>query len=484
MHRTYALLTWLLLGTGTVAGQGHPAPPPPASGPAPLLHVRLSGPAGSRVTVYQGGPSGVPLASPATLALRPGYVYRVKVSELPGRPGVALYPSLEVRGTLHLPPGLPAAHYPAAVVLRDTDIDQVLAGAFLTKVVALEHPERAAPVATVADQPLETEVRAHEDILAYARVLGRPVLIVRLGGRTTEPDDMASTAVLDTVLLPGGKALGQPPVPPHLPWDCHALYDPILGPRPPEEECLHDGGDAGRAAGIDTQGRLRGLDPADTVAEYSDSRGSRRLAVSNRVCVCVPRFAVLRMQIAPSGYDAATALGAAASWNTSSQVRVRTPSLETGQHEHVVMTRGRERPGTTRQTTGPVLLDQFWGTAAIAGRREGQEIVGLLMREAPEGIDRPLLLHKWADRQSALVGEVVTFYLKYTNVGGKPIDHVVLSDSLTGRLEFIPGSARADRSATFTTQANEAGSVILRWEMGGKLLPGQSGMVSFQAIVR
>src|SRR5262249_37016552 len=91
---------------------------------------------------------------------------------------------------------------------------------------------------------------------------------------------------------------------------------------------------------------------------------------------------------------------------------------------------------------------------------------------------------KWTDRHSAQVGEVVTFYLKYTNVGGKPITNVVLSDSLTGRLEFVPGTARSDRPNTFTTQANEAGSVILRWEIGGKLLPGESGMVSFQAVVR
>ena len=79
---------------------------------------------------------------------------------------------------------------------------------------------------------------------------------------------------------------------------------------------------------------------------------------------------------------------------------------------------------------------------------------------------------------------MVTFYLKYTNHGGKPISDVALSDSLTGRLEYVPGSARSDRNAVFTTQENEAGSVILRWEVTGKLLPGQSGIVSFQAKMR
>jgi hypothetical protein len=33
-------------------------------------------------------------------------------------------------------------------------------------------------------------------------------------------------------------------------------------------------------------------------------------------------------------------------------------------------------------------------------------------------------------------------------------------------------------------RANEAGSLILRWETSGQLLPGQSGVVSFQARIR
>jgi uncharacterized repeat protein (TIGR01451 family) len=99
-------------------------------------------------------------------------------------------------------------------------------------------------------------------------------------------------------------------------------------------------------------------------------------------------------------------------------------------------------------------------------------------------VNKPMHLIKWADRQSAQVGDVVTFYLKYSNCGGKPIEDVAVSDSLTGRLEYIPGSAKTDRNAVFTMQQNEAGSVILRWEISGKLMSGQSGVISFQARVR
>jgi uncharacterized repeat protein (TIGR01451 family) len=98
--------------------------------------------------------------------------------------------------------------------------------------------------------------------------------------------------------------------------------------------------------------------------------------------------------------------------------------------------------------------------------------------------DKPLYLCKWVNAKYAQIGDIVTFYLRYSNIGGKPITDVAVSDSLTGRLEYIPGSSQSDRDAVFTTQENEAGSLILRWEINGRLLPGQSGVVSFQARIR
>jgi uncharacterized repeat protein (TIGR01451 family) len=483
-HRRFALVTFWVLSQLVATGSVQPAPSAAPPGPAPLLYLRLQGPAGSRFTVYYGMPEGASLPAPVSLAVRPGYVYRFKLTDIPKHPGVALYPTVEVHGTLHLPPGGQAALHPAPVSFSESDIDQVLAGAFITKVVVLEHPERAAPIATELGQALETDLRPHEDPVAHARVLGRPVLIVRLGGRTLPPDDLAAHAVANTILLPGGRALGQPAVPPHLSWECHDLFDPRLGRRPPEEECMHDGGDAGRPVGLDHQGRLQGLDPADTVAEYSDSKGQRRIAISNRVCVCVPRFVVLRIQIVPTAYDSVRIPGEMGIAQVHAQVRERIPSLELLQREHVNAMRGRQQPSAAVHGVGPVSLDHITGSAIIVAEREGQEISATVARELPELPDRPLLLVKWTDCATVQIGDVVTFHLRYTNTGGKPISNVVVSDSLTGRLEYVPGSARTDRQAVFTTQLNEAGSLTLRWEIGGLLLPGQSGMVSFQVRIR
>ena len=95
-----------------------------------------------------------------------------------------------------------------------------------------------------------------------------------------------------------------------------------------------------------------------------------------------------------------------------------------------------------------------------------------------------MLIIKWPDRYGALVGDVVTFTLKYTNSGGRPITNIVVSDSLTTRFEYVPGTAKTDRAAIFTTQPNEAGSQVLRWEIPGSLQPRESGIVTFQVRVR
>src|SRR5262249_47049494 len=136
------LLAALLLSPFVGAAQAQqPAP----YGPAPLLHVRVIGEPGLRVTFYQGRPAGGDFAAPVQVGLRPGYIHRLKVTGFHRDIGdtEALYPTLEVIGTLQLPPTLRAADFPVPLRLSTEDIQRVLAGAFLTRVMVLEHPERA-----------------------------------------------------------------------------------------------------------------------------------------------------------------------------------------------------------------------------------------------------------------------------------------------------------------------------------------------------
>ena len=318
-------------------------------------------------------------------------------------------------------------------------------------------------------------------------------------------------------------------------------------PKPPEEECLHDGGDTGHRAAIGPGGILEGLDPTDTVAEYTDSRGRRHVMPSNRVCLCVPRFVAVVSELPVAGYETRLAAARAEEANRQVQVGIQLPSVAAHNYEHLTALRIKERASTNIAETGVgellrlTVLDAqhvyegpalALGTAGIAkltevervqlakqiefakgfsgrsgttaaqqmlvtavvGRVEGMGLytatletadVTAICSEPPQIlVEKPMHLFKWADRQSAEIGEVVTFYLKYSNNGGKPIEDVSVSDSLSGRLEYIPDSAKSDRNTVFTMQANEAGSVILRWEISGKLLPGQSGVIRFQTRVR
>jgi uncharacterized repeat protein (TIGR01451 family) len=396
----------------------------------------------------------------------------------------ALYPTLEVRGSLALAPGMNPANYAVPVVFSADDIARAQDGYLITKIIYLEQPEQALAVATRPDGPVEIEVPADINLEMEARQRGRLVLIVRLGERQATVAELAARAIAGTVLLPGERLLAPPALPPQVPWACVNVYDPIIGPRPLSEECVKDGGDAGPRAGIGPDGRLHGLDPADTVAEYSDSQGGRHVACSNRVCIFAPRFGVVRTEQLPAGYNVVTRVGGTSSMVAQSLIAVRTPSLEARQMEQPEDLLGREKPNANIGITGLVTVAQLEGLARFEARLKGVTITGVCQKPEIPPPDRPLVLCKSADRHAAQVGDIITFTLRYTNSGGQPITDVAVSDSLTNRLEFVPGSARSDREAVFTAQENEAGSLVLRWEIGGALLPGQTGVITFQARVR
>ncbi len=498
-HRTIRLAVLALYCGLTVLGgpafaQHHP---PSAGTPAqaearsaprlpPLLYVRFTGPAGMRVTFYRGGVRGQTLEVPFTVGLRPGYQHRIQLSDIPRYPGLTLFPTLEVRGSILMPPGVGAFNHPAALWFTDADFNAARAGGLVTRVVTVERPDGAIPVATRSDLPLEFTSPPGQDPAVEALRHGRPLLVVRLGQRQVGPDELARCAAPGTVLLPGERVLPLPRDRPCVPWTCAPVSDPRLGPYPPADEvCFHDGGDVGLKAGHDPVGRLRGVDPSDTVAEYADSHGRRKVAVSNRVCLCVPRFVVMRGETFLAGNYALYGPGRATMPLAPGAFLGRfTPRQET-QFEQPGAVAARQRLAGTVSTVGTSAIGLYEGLSVVTVARETNAVTGTCPRpEHAEPPDGPLVLVKWPDRCDAQIGDVITFFLKYTNKGGQPMTRVAVTDSLTARLEYVPGSARADRDAVFTTQENEAGSVLLRWEVSGTLLPGESGVMSFQARVR
>jgi hypothetical protein len=147
-------------------------PCPPIGPPAPVLAARVIAPEGIKVSVQPGAPGATRYAVPTTFGFRPGYVYRLELTDIPGRPGEALYPVLEVRGSLVPRPGMKYMDHPAPVFIDRDDIAKALAGGLVTKAIYLEDPARSIPVQTRPDQPIEFTDRTEDAAIKSATESG------------------------------------------------------------------------------------------------------------------------------------------------------------------------------------------------------------------------------------------------------------------------------------------------------------------------
>ena len=481
---------------GAVAGLPPvlPAMPQPGQGlpvPAPVLAARVLAPEGVRVTFYPGTPLARVAPAGALFGLRPGYRYRLELANLPYHPRAALYPEVEVRGVLVPRAGMKYMEWPAPLVFSPSDIERAVAGAVITKVVYLEDPTKAIPSEFGLAAPVEVPAGTEEAAIKNAIAGGRLVAIVRLGNKVPPPQELAATAIDGTILLPGETSLRAPAIPPTIEYYACKLYDPLLGPKGPKEECFVDGGDKADPLGIGPTGRLGGLNPTDVGVEYTtpDKRGEpvRRVTTSNVVCVCVPRFVVQRAELAPAGYNVPVVLAAHAGAEGPQAVRDRRAAMAEIGREKPAGFAARVRP---MAYFGSVGVGYFIGASGVrvVGQVEGVQVTGALVE--PMALTAyptvcPLTVTKSVSSDGPVgSGDVVTFTIRYVNTGAKPVSDLVVSDSLSGRLEYVVGSQQSDRAANFTASPNEVGSEVVRWELPGVLMPGQGGVVKFRAKVR
>jgi uncharacterized repeat protein (TIGR01451 family) len=457
-------------------------PCPPLGPPAPLLAVQVVAPAGTKVTAQPGTPA-PSFTAPVTFGFRPGYAYRLELADIPGRPGVRLYPTLEVRGSIVPRPGMMYMDYPLAVTITPADLDRVTGGGVVTKIAYLEDPAKAIPTAARPGEPIELTDLTVEQAITEATANGRVVAVLRIGDRQPAPDELAHAAVPNTVLLPGEMALAAPTAPPQFGWCGVPMYDPILGPKPAGEECIPDGGDRGPRLGIGPGGLLGGLNPTDVAVGYS-LLGKRKVTTSNVVCVCVPRFVLRRVEVAPNGLIHAVSREGVhqAEGNRISSQAV--PALAMAIREKAAAFATRQRPSITVLVSGVlevVGLSKPQGLATVSGLAQAVAVV------EPAEITRPgdLVVTKTVEPAGAVKqGDEVTFTIRYRNGLLEPVTDLVLSDSLSGRFEYVAGSAKQDRPANTTTLPNEAGSVTVRFDIPGPIPPGGYGVVTFRAKVR
>ena len=376
--------------------------------------------------------------------------------------------------------------WPAPILFTQGDIERALGGSVITKVVYLEDPERAIPAEFGLNAPVEIPAGSEGEAVKEAVANGRLVAVVRLGNRIPSADWLKASAIDGTILLPGDNRLKSPALPPTLPAYAVPLFDPILGPKWPAGECFVDGGDKGDPLGIGPNGRLGGLDPTDVGVEYSMA-GKRRVTASNVICLCVPRFVIQRAEAAPGGFDVPVGIKAHLGAVAPQGIRDRAAAMSENSREKPVGLAARQR---TMAFIGSVGTSFFIGSSQplVLGQVDGIAVKGAVVE--PEVLTAypgaaPLTVTKYVDSTGPVEsGSIVTFTIRYLNTGNRPISDVVVSDSLSGRLEYVPGSNQSDRAANFSAGANEVGSMVVRWELPGVILPGQGGVVKFKAKVR
>lgn len=183
--------------TGT-AGRWHVLTHPQHFWYAQPVEFKL--PTQGTITVYHGSPDN-PFhhPAPATIGMMVGRVYRVRLSEMPEYPGAELYPTIEILDRIH-PEGKFIDAFPIPVEITPDEIEIALQDRMVTKVIYLEQPDIASPFEQ--EQAIRTEdLPVTANLLKEADERGRPVAILRLGGRIPDPNSSVDEFYSSSPLL-------------------------------------------------------------------------------------------------------------------------------------------------------------------------------------------------------------------------------------------------------------------------------------------
>jgi hypothetical protein len=151
-----------------------------------------------------------PLVVPGRFNFPQGAIYRLKLTNIPGYPGVELYPTLEVAPTVPRTEAF-IAHNFIPFQLTDDDFKQVLSGNFVTKVIYLPDPQYQELALAGVETLVSTRLDPGVDPIVEADRRGSILAIIRLGNKD---------------LQGGGGAMGEGevvqagywgPIPPHHP---------------------------------------------------------------------------------------------------------------------------------------------------------------------------------------------------------------------------------------------------------------------------
>ena len=161
---------------------------PAAAMPASNSQLAFIGPEGASVAWSVGSPGlfdSEPLVVPARSNFPQGAVYRMKLTDLPGRPGVELYPTVEIAPVVARTEAY-LAHNAIPIQFTEEDLDQVLSGNFVTKVIFLPDPEFQELAVAGVQELVSTRLDPGQDPIIEADRQGAIMAIVRLGNKDLE----------------------------------------------------------------------------------------------------------------------------------------------------------------------------------------------------------------------------------------------------------------------------------------------------------
>lgn len=200
---------------GAVAAVGAmPGIPTGLRFPVSRSQVRFVNPIGMKVSWYTKTPDGkesyspIPIEAPGRYNFLQAAVYRLKLTNIPGNPGLEIYPTLEV---------VPAntkteaflAHSSVPVSFTPEDFKQVVAGNYVIKVIYLPNPLNQDLAFLGPGEIVSTQLAPGEDPIEEARRRGSVLLVIRMGNM----DQQAPNTPRIDAPGPGGAVQGMMPSP-------------------------------------------------------------------------------------------------------------------------------------------------------------------------------------------------------------------------------------------------------------------------------
>jgi hypothetical protein len=147
------------------------------------------------------------LTVPARYNFVQGYIYRLKLTDIPGRAGLQLYPTIEVAPSTPVTDAY-LTHNPIPAQFTEEDFDQVQAGNFVTKVIYLPDPRFQELAIAGVETLVSTRLEPGIDPILEADRRGTILMIVRLGAIDLEMPNVAPGAATATPTIVPGSAPG------------------------------------------------------------------------------------------------------------------------------------------------------------------------------------------------------------------------------------------------------------------------------------